>query len=152
MTNIKLEPLLAGVERELEGALLRSGAKVDYRRIPPAVRGRPVEAARVFKNLLENSIRYARVGEPPRALVSCTGEEGGFYVFCVEDNGVGIEPERQQEVFQLFKRGRGGGAGVGLALVERIVLGHGGRIWVESDPGRGSRFYFTLPKPSEGQP
>lgn len=147
--DVQVEDLLAAVERELEGAIRQSGARIEYRRIPRTVRGRPVELGRVFKNLVENSLKYRRPDIPPLVRCSCVGEEGGFYVFCVEDNGLGIEAEHLPEVCELFKRGEGGGAGVGLAIVSRVVSDHGGRHWVESRPGEGSSFYFTLPRPGE---
>ncbi len=152
MARVSLEPLLRAVETEFEDLLRSSEARISYHRLPPEVWGRPVEIGRVFRNLMENALRYRRPGVPAEITVSCTGEEGQFYVLCVEDNGRGIEPERRARVFDLFSRGQGGGAGVGLAIVARIVAGHGGRVWVESEPGRGSRFYVTLPRPPEPSP
>ena len=144
---VEIHPVLQQMEDELAGELSSSGATVEYRRIPPRVQGRGVEVARVFRNLLDNGLRHRRPDVQPKIWVSGAGEEGSHYVFCVQDNGVGIEPHRAREIFQLFSRGVGGGAGVGLSIVERIVRGGGGRVWVESEPGVGSRFYFTLPKP-----
>lgn len=144
--DVATESILADVEIELQGLVTETGASITYRRIPPVVRGRRVELSRVFKNLLENAIKYARPGESPAAEVSCVDDGGAFCVFCVADNGIGIEPERREQVFRLFHRGQGGGAGVGLAIVERVVRGHGGRVWVEERQGPGSRIYFTLPK------
>jgi PAS domain S-box-containing protein len=149
--EVPLGPLLAAVERELEGTLARTGGRLEYDGLPEAVGGRRVEIARVFRNLLENGLRYAKPGEPPRVRLGCRGEEDGYLVFCVEDNGVGLGPDEARKVFTLFHRGEGGGAGVGLAIVERIVRGHGGRVWAEGEPGRGSRFYVTLPKPSASE-
>jgi signal transduction histidine kinase len=144
---VEVHPLLQQVESELVGLLSSSGATVEYRRIPPRVQGRAVELARVFRNLLDNGLRHRRPDVEPRIRVSGAGEEGAHYVFCVQDNGVGVEPHRLREIFGLFSRGAGGGAGVGLSIVERIVRDGGGRVWVESEPGEGSRFFFTLPKP-----
>jgi len=144
---VELNRVLQQVEAELEGELRATGATLEYRRIYPRVRGREAEVSRVFRNLLGNALRHRRSGVRPRILVSGVGEEGGHCIFCVQDNGIGIEPSRAQEIFQLFSRGVGGGAGVGLSIVERIVRGGGGRVWVESEPGEGSRFYFTLPRP-----
>jgi PAS domain S-box-containing protein len=152
VVDVTLEPLLASVERELEGLLRESETRIDYSRIPPVVGGRSMELGRVFRNLIENAVKYADRDRSSRVRVSCVGEEGSFYVFCVEDNGVGIKPEQAQRIFDLFQRGDGGGAGVGLAIVDRIVRGHGGRVWVDSHPGAGSRFYFTLPRPSSHDP
>jgi signal transduction histidine kinase len=79
--------------------------------------------------------------------VSGAGDAGTFYIFCVADNGVGIAPERRKVVFRLFAKGADGGTGVGLAIVDRVVSHHGGRVWIEGEPGKGSRFFFTIPKP-----
>ena len=144
---VDLHPVLQQVEAELAGALSESGVVLEYRRIPPRVQGRAVELARVFRNLLDNAVRHRRPGVAHRVLVSGVGDEGGHYVMCVQDNGTGIEPHRTRAIFDLFSRGADGGAGVGLSIVERVVRGGGGRVWVESEPGAGSRFYFTLPKP-----
>ncbi len=152
MVRVYLEPLLRAVETEFEDLVRSSGARISYHRLPPEVWGRPVEIGRVFRNLMENALRYRRPEVPAEVTVSCTGEEGQFYVLCVEDNGRGIDPDHQARVFDLFSRGPGGGAGVGLAIVARIVAAHGGRAWVESEPGRGSRFYVTLPRPPEPSP
>lgn len=146
LVNASTESILADVEVELQGLVDQTNASIHYRRIPPMMRGRPVELGRVFKNLMENGIKYAKPGVPPVIEVSCTAEDGAFHVFCVADNGVGIPSERRHEVFRLFHRGEGGGAGVGLAIVERVVRGHGGRVWAEGEPGAGTRFYFTLPR------
>ena len=149
---VEIHPVLQQVEAELAGELSTSGATLEYRRIPPRVRGRAVELARVFRNLLDNALRHRREDVHHRVLVSGAGEEGGHYVLCVQDNGEGIDPARSGEIFALFNRGVGGGAGVGLSIVERIVRGGGGRVWVESQLGAGSRFYFSLPKPdAEGR-
>lgn len=147
--DIGLEPLITSMEIELEGLLHATSAKLEYRRIPPTVRGRPMELSRVFKNLIENAIKYSKTNDRPLVQISCTGEEQSFYIFCIEDNGIGIDEEKKEEIFELFNRGATGGAGVGLAIVNRIVTSHGGRIWVKNKEGRsGSKFYFTLPKPT----
>lgn len=151
MFDVPLLPLLASVEHELEGVLHQAGARLEYSRLPASVRGRPVELGRIFKNLIENAFKYSTPGEPPVVRIACAGEEGSSYVFCVEDNGVGIEAHEVQEIFELFKRGTEGGAGVGLAIVKRVVEGHGGRVWIESKLGQGSRFFFTLPKPTDSE-
>ncbi len=149
LQTVVLEPLVRSVETELEGLIADTGARILYRALPDEVLGRPVEVGRVFRNLIENALRYRRPDRAPEVVVSCGEREGRFHVFCVADNGVGIDPEQIEGVFELFQRGEHGGAGVGLAIVERIVRVHGGRVWVESEPGQGSRFYFTLPAVDE---
>ena len=145
--DIPTEEILRGVEAELEGLLTETDTRLQYRKMPPILRGRPIEVGRIFKNLVENAVKYAKPGKTPRVTVSCVARELRHYVFCVEDLGVGIRPEELCEIFRLFHRGEGGGLGVGLSIVERAVQGHGGRIWVESRVGEGSKFYFTLPSP-----
>jgi PAS domain S-box-containing protein len=150
--EVVLAELLTEVERELEGLVRRCGGRIEFRDLPRAVYGRSAGIAAVFIHLMENGLRYARPGVPPVVRLSGLGEEGDFRVFCVEDNGRGVDPELAGEIFELLRRGEGGGAGVGLAIVRRVVHAHGGRVWAETTPGLGSRFYVTLPRPPSGLP
>jgi len=113
----------------------------------PRVRIAPVQLEQLFQNLIANSIRYRRA-EAPQIYVSCERREKEF-LFSVKDNGIGIDPQYKEQVFELFKRlhtaEHSPGTGLGLAICQRIVERAGGRIWVESEPGRGSTFFFTLP-------
>lgn len=106
----------------------------------------------VFQNLLANAIKYLDKPEG-RIRVSCA-TEGGMWRFGVADNGPGIESRHHEKIFHLFQtlapRDRVEGAGVGLALVKKIVELYGGRVWLESAPGRGSTFFFTLPRTTAG--
>jgi PAS domain S-box-containing protein len=101
----------------------------------------------LFQNLLSNSIKY-RSEAAPRVHVGVQPQDG-FHLFSFEDNGIGIEPEYFEKIFGLFKRLHGRtvypGTGLGLAIARRIVETYGGKIWVESEPGKGARFLFTLP-------
>ena len=106
----------------------------------------------VFQNLISNALKYRR-DEPPAIRVLCLGDEK-MYVFSVEDNGIGIAPEYQDRVFGLFKRLHGRdvpGTGIGLAVCRKIVENHGGRMWLESVPGQGSVFYFSVPRRDRGK-
>jgi len=114
----------------------------------PAVRGDQVQVALLFQNLLDNALKF-RSAEPPRIHVTARPEDG-VWVFAVRDNGIGIDPKHFDRIFKVFQRlhtvQRYPGSGIGLAVCERIVHRHGGRIWVESEFGKGATFCFTLPK------
>jgi len=112
----------------------------------PTVRGNKLQFCQLMQNLLGNALKY-RGTNPLVVTVSCE-LENGEQVVTVADNGIGVGPEYQERIFGLFKRAHGReypGAGVGLALCKKIVEKHGGRIWVESQPGEGARFRFSLP-------
>ncbi len=134
----------------LKTAVEESGAVVESSRLP-VVKGHEGPFLQLFQNLLANAIKYR--GEiAPRIQVG-TEESGGAWVVCVADNGIGIAPEYYANIFGVFKRLHGKeipGTGIGLAICQRVVESYGGRIWVESEINRGSRFYFTLPKAERG--
>jgi chemotaxis family two-component system sensor kinase Cph1 len=104
----------------------------------------------VFQNLIANAIQY-RAEQPPRIDVDCA-RSGADWIVSVADNGIGIKPEYREQIFLPLKRlhaeAECSGTGLGLAICRRIVEFHHGRIWVESQPGAGSTFYFTLPADS----
>lgn len=102
----------------------------------------------VLQNLLDNSAKFTLGRKTPTVVVGCSGTEGDKFIFYVRDNGIGIAPEHHERIFGLFNKldVTIEGTGVGLALVKRIIELHDGRIWVESELGEGSTFYFTLPK------
>ena len=140
--NVVLEVVL----KNLETALQESGAKVVYGPLP-AVVADGSQLLQVFQNLLGNAIKF-RGAEPPVIGVAAE-KEGREWVFSVSDNGIGIAPENTDVVFVIFKRlhtnAEYPGSGIGLATCKKIIAQHNGRIWVESQPGRGSTFKFTLP-------
>ncbi|MBI4423539.1 MAG: PAS domain-containing protein [Elusimicrobia bacterium] len=148
--EVPLEPVdlgevLDGVLADFERAIADSGAVVE-RDPMPTLPARGTEMRQLFQNLLSNAVKF-RGSEPPRIRVSAR-REGGDWLLSVRDNGIGIPPEHQAQVFELFRRlhphARYPGTGIGLALCKKIVESHGGRIWLESAPGGGSTFYFTL--------
>jgi PAS domain S-box-containing protein len=120
----------------------------------PVVNADQMQLAQLLQNLIGNAIKF-RSETPPRIHVEAR-EHGREWVFSVADNGIGIDMQNAERVFQMFQRlherGRYEGNGIGLAIAKRIVERHHGRIWVESQPGKGTTFYFTLPKTKDPQP
>ncbi|GEM_PF-706230 len=139
--------VLAGAISSLNGAIVSSGARVTSDPLPPA-RVHATHLAQLFQNLVGNAIKYRHPERPPVVHVSGR-QENGHSVFSVRDNGIGIPPEYKEHIFGLFKRLHTGdeysGTGIGLAICQRIVERYRGRIWVESEPGRGSTFLFSVP-------
>jgi signal transduction histidine kinase len=141
-------PLNDAVEWAKSNLLLlieETSAEIDASDLP-LVRGNRLQFCQLMQNLIGNALKY-RGPERPTVRVSSERRDGQLVV-TVQDNGIGIGPEFQERIFGLFKRAHGRdypGAGVGLALCKKIVERHGGRIWVDSAPGHGSRFQFTLP-------
>jgi chemotaxis family two-component system sensor kinase Cph1 len=131
---------------DLREAVEQSGAKVTRSPLPE-IEAEPSQIVQVFQNLIGNALKF-RGEAPPRIHVSAR-REGREWVFSVRDNGIGMDPAEAEQVFTLFKRLHPEipGSGIGLAICRKIVERHGGRLWVESEPGRGSTFSFTLPAP-----
>jgi two-component system, chemotaxis family, CheB/CheR fusion protein len=137
--------VFAKVLLNLQAAIAESGAIVTFDPLPIVV-AEEAMLLQVFQNLISNSIKY-RSEEIPRIHVSAQTSADGW-VFAVRDNGIGIDPQDSDRVFGMFKRLHGGeipGSGIGLALCRKIVARKGGRIWVESETGRGATFKFTIP-------
>ncbi len=130
--------------KHLEPGIRESGARIETGPLPE-VAGDRVQFVRVFQNLFSNALKY-RSGTPPHIRVRAE-KEGEAWTFSVEDNGIGIPADYHETIFSPFKRLHGReyqGSGVGLAICRRVVERHGGRIWVESLPGKGSTFRFTV--------
>jgi PAS domain S-box-containing protein len=140
----------AALERAVQNLQLtieESGASITRAKLP-AVRVHEVHLEQLFQNLLGNAIKY-RGQRAPCIAVGCEESSSGETVIFIRDNGIGIAPEYKEQVFELFKRlhtsDRYSGSGLGLSICKRILEHYGCRIWVESEPGQGSTFYFTLP-------
>jgi signal transduction histidine kinase len=117
----------------------------------PSVMGDGEQLRQVFQNLIDNAIDYSD-GVQPRIRVAAE-RNGTDWTVSVSDDGVGIDQEDQDRIFEVFQQGHSRrehpGAGIGLALCERIIERHGGEIWVDSEPGEGATFSFTLPAVKE---
>jgi PAS domain S-box-containing protein len=126
----------------------QSGAVVTHDALP-TVRADETQLTQVFQNLVGNAIKYRRA-EDPRVHVSAARNDGNEWTFSVGDNGLGIDPQYFERIFILFQRLHGRdefeGTGIGLAICKKIVERQGGKIWVESQPEKGSTFYFALPE------
>jgi signal transduction histidine kinase len=137
----------------LKVAIEESGATIHHGPLPEVLADK-VQLTRVFQNLLGNSIKF-RGSEPPR-LDAGAERRNGDWVFFVRDNGIGIDPKDFDRIFVIFQRLHARreypGTGLGLAIVKKIIERHGGRIWVESAPGKGATFFFTLPVMREASP
>ena len=144
--NAVLESAMTAIRGEIES----SGAQVMGEGSLPIVKGEVALITQLFRNLLSNALKYSN--RPPRIEISAVAQEGQW-LFSFRDNGIGIAPEDREKIFEPLERARkpvtgtggGKGSGLGLAICKKIVEAHGGRIWVESTPGEGSTFYFTLP-------
>jgi PAS domain S-box-containing protein len=136
--------------KNLKVTIQETGALVTNNDLP-IVLGDHTQVVQVFQNLIGNGIKFQRSGVAPRIHISAENDslDSRFRVFKVSDNGIGIEPRHFVRLFEIFQRLHSKkeypGTGIGLALCKRIVERHGGRIWVESEPGKGSSFLFTLP-------
>jgi two-component system CheB/CheR fusion protein len=148
--SIDCGAILAKALLNLQAAITQSGAKVTSDPLPTVV-AEEVMLTQVFQNLISNSIKY-RGQDTPRIHVSAEKTADGW-LFSVRDNGIGIDPQDTGRVFGMFKRLHGSeisGTGIGLALCKKLVERRGGRIWVESESGRGAIFKFTIPNGRRG--
>ena len=138
---------VAEVIANLGGAITESGAAVTFDRLP-AVPVHSTHMRQLFQNLIGNAIKYRSDDRAPAVHIGAERQDG-YWLFTVRDNGIGIQPEFREQIFGLFSRlhnaDRYSGTGIGLAICQRIVERYHGRIWVESEPGCGSEFRFTLP-------
>ena len=136
--------MLAGAKASIQSEIDQSGAVVTHGQLPELYCD-PNQIGYAFASLMENSIKFRREHRP-EIHVSANAQDD-MWVFTVRDNGIGIDPAQGDRIFELFKRIHRDaypGTGVGLAITRQIVEQHGGRIWVESRPGLGSTFYFSL--------
>ena len=148
--DVSMEATLHWALLNLKNAIDESHASITHDSLPN-ITGDQAQIADLLQNLISNAIKYRR-SDPPRIHVSAV-PSSDTWVFTVKDNGIGIPPEYHESVFELFKRLHPGseypGSGLGLAISRKIVERHGGRIWLDSTPGVGSTFYFTLGESSQ---
>jgi len=144
--DLEAGAVLTNALANLGSSIAETGAQITSAALP-RIRIYEFQLEQLFQNLIGNAIRY-RSSDPPRIHVAAE-RQGREWVFSVQDNGIGIDPKYKEQVFGIFKRlhstAQYPGTGMGLAICQRIIERLGGRIWVESEPGRGSTFFFTVP-------
>jgi PAS domain S-box-containing protein len=143
---IDLNKILESALKNLDLRVQDSNATVTHDAMP-TVTADVRQFLQLFQNLIGNALKFR--GDAPPVVHIGVAQREGEYVFSVRDNGIGIDPQYADRIFQVFQRlhGKGEypGTGIGLAICKKIVERHGGRIWLESQPGAGSTFYFTIP-------
>lgn len=151
LLNVSSEDALQQALVNLRGAIEESGALVTHDPLP-VVLADEMQLILLFQNLVANAIKYQKPGVP-LVHISAARSGGKKWLFAVRDNGLGIDPQYFERIFGLFqrlhKREEFAGTGIGLAICKKIVERHGGRIFVESQPGQGSTFRFSLPASKE---
>ena len=144
--SVSIREVIEIVKKNLSTTIAETHAEISMSPLP-VVRGDSVPLVHLFQNLLSNALKY-RSEQKPRITISAS-KDGDYWRFTVEDNGIGIAKEFHTQVFGIFKRlhdrSEYPGTGIGLAICQKIIEKHGGKIWVESELGRGSKFSFTLP-------
>ncbi len=145
---VDLDAVFADVHQDLHVKIEEHDAEITTEGVPH-VMGDAGQLRQLFQNLLDNAIEYSG-DDPPRVHVSAEqANNGDEWVISVSDEGIGIDPEQADRVFEVFRslhsQDEYDGTGIGLALCERIIERHGGDIWVESEHGEGATFSFTLP-------
>lgn len=144
--QVQMSGVCADAVENLKVAIQESGAEIFYDSLPQ-VNGDPVQLTQLMQNFIGNAIKFCPKERTPKIHIRVE-EHADEWVFSVQDNGIGIEPEFRDKIFEIFQRlhpkEEYPGTGIGLAICKKIVERYGGRIWVESEPGKGTTFYFTI--------
>jgi len=153
LEQVDCDKVLHNVLDDLGIAISEAGATIKYSQLP-VISGYATELKQLFQNLVTNAIKFRKKETPPAINISVQYKEG-YWEFAFKDNGIGIEEKFSEKIFVIFQRlhtrTEYEGSGIGLSHCKKIVELHKGKIWVESRPGEGSTFYFTLPNGEEGR-
>ncbi|MEO5645569.1 MAG: ATP-binding protein [Bacteroidia bacterium] len=151
MDVVDCNKIVAEVKDSLQALIYDSHAEIILRPLP-VLNAYPTEIKQLFQNLLTNAIKFSKPGIAPKIEIGATSTDEGK-LFFVKDNGIGISPEFKDKIFIIFQRlhtrSQYEGTGIGLAYCRKIVELHNGRIWVESEEGKGATFYFSIPENME---
>ncbi len=146
---INPQQILQETIQDLDNVIQQKGAKIKLKNVPVRIQGNLTRMKQLFQNLLANAVKFSKLDQAPVVEVSAK-DAGHSWQFAVKDNGIGIEEEFFEKIFLLFKKLHSRkdfhGTGIGLALCKKIVVQHGGEIWVESEPNKGTTFFFTIKK------
>lgn len=149
----ELDPnhILGNVIRNLNASIEDNNAEVIFESLPDRIVANKTKITQLFQNLIANGMKFQQSGNSPKIKIKGS-ENSEFWEFEVSDNGIGIAKEYHDKIFTLFKRLHGKsefeGSGIGLAYCKRVVEKHGGKIWLESEVGKGTTFFFTIEKQS----
>lgn len=146
-SSINCNAILQNVQKDLQSSIRESGTVIEIAKLPK-IHGHETSITLLFQNLISNAIKFRKTTETSKINISACKEEN-YWKFAVEDNGIGIDPQNQKKIFEVFQRLHGKnqyeGTGIGLTHCKKIVDAHGGTIWVESEIEQGSVFHFTIP-------
>ncbi len=145
--DVNAKSVLQTTLNSLKPAIEESHASITFDELP-IVKADPIQLGQLFQNLITNALKFSPKEDTPKVHVSAK-RNGHGWIFSVKDNGIGIDPKFSERIFVIFQRLHGkteyAGTGIGLAICKKIVERHGGNIWVESEPGKGANFCFTIP-------
>jgi light-regulated signal transduction histidine kinase (bacteriophytochrome) len=144
---VDLNQVMSDVLNNLEYNIQEKKARVTVLGKMPEVKGHAFQLTALFQNLIGNALKFQDKSDPE--VIVSVERDGKYYKFSVKDNGIGIQPQYFDKIFEMFERlhlqDEYSGSGLGLAICKRVVEFHKGKIWLESEPGKGTTFYFTLP-------
>ena len=144
--SVDLNNIIDKVTQDLQATIIETQAEIIVKNLP-TIFVNPSEIVQVFQNLISNGIKFCNK-QPPRIEIQAQ-QQAENWLISVKDNGIGIEPRFQEQIFQVLQRLHSAetypGTGIGLAICEKIIQRYDGKIWVESELGKGSTFYFTFP-------
>ena len=147
ISMVNCQALVEAIQADLDTTIAETKATILVADLPE-LHGYEIELRLLFQNLISNALKFRQKDIVPQISISAS-QGAGLWTFAVQDNGIGIEAKHQERIFQIFQRLHTKkmyeGTGIGLAHCQKIVSLHGGKIWVESQPGEGSTFYFAIP-------